>query len=196
MKLLDTQLPALYSESLLQKAWNVPPEYVDRVYNILFCATADLLSSIKSKEKPAAFVINNVGGAFVAAGIVQYFEGEDGNPGNWSLAWTFNEEDIPENATIAYLSNSQTHPYFIATAGSKYSIQFEDAAAITTTMSECMIQLKKWLDENAREGEETTIEADGIFEAKSIVENGVKVFSVTPDGLIKQLIKSDDQIEK
>ena len=176
MKLLETQLPSLYSDAMLQKTWNVAPEYVENVYDILFTGSANLLSSIKSKDRAAALIINNVGGAFVAAAIVQFFEGEDDNPGNWSLAWTFEESDVPEDAIKVYLSDAQIHPYFASTAGSKYSIQFVDSSAVITTLTDAIVYLKKWLDENAKEGEETSIEADGIFEAKITPEYDDEIY--------------------
>ena len=59
-----------------------------------------------------------------------------------------------------------------------------------------MIQLKKWLDENAKEGVEVKIEQDGIFQARVAVENGEKVFAVEADGEVKNLIKDDTADEK
>ena len=48
---------------------------------------------------------------------------------------------------------------------------------------------KKWLDNNAVDGEEVGVEMDGVFQASVAVENGEKVFSIVPDGEIKKIIK-------
>ena len=198
MKLLETQLPALYSQNLHDKyRWDFGPSHLDKIYDILFCGSAELLSNIKSTDRPAALVITALNGTTVAAGIVQYFENEDeSNPGNWSLVWTFNESDIPENAFRVSLSDGQVQPYYIGIATSKYGIQFKDSSAFENLLTEAVIYLKKWLDDNASETEEVSIEQDGVFVARVAVENGEKVFSIEMDGLVKQLIKDDAAIEK
>ena len=58
-----------------------------------------------------------------------------------------------------------------------------------------LVQIKNWLDNNAVEGEEVGVYADGIFQASVVVENGEKIFSIVPDGEIKKLIKDDAAIE-
>lgn len=199
MKLLETQLPALYSQCLHDKyRWDFGPAHLEKIYDILFTASANLLSNIKSKEKPAALVLKAVNGVFIAAGFVQYFENADdaNQPGNWSLAWTFNEEDVPENALICSLGDGQVQPYFISYAGDKFGLQFKDSAAFESLLVESVIYLKKWLDENASETEEVKIELDGVFVGRVAVENGEKVFAIEMDGLVKQLIKDDASIEK
>jgi hypothetical protein len=57
-------------------------------------------------------------------------------------------------------------------------------------------QIHKWLDENAKEGEEVSIELDGTFQARVAIEGGEKVFAIEPAGEIKMLIKDDTAIEK
>ena len=199
MKLLETQLPALYSQSLHDKyRWDFGPAHLEKIYDILFTASANLLSNIKSKEKPAALVLRAVNGVFIAAGFVQFFDNADdaNQPGSWSLAWSFNEEDIPENALICTLGDGQVQPYFISYASDKFGLQFKDSAAFENLLVESVIYLKKWLDENANETEQVTVELDGVFTGRVAVENGEKVFAIDMDGLVKQLIKDDASIEK
>ena len=198
MKLLDSQLPALYSQTLHDKyRWDFGPAHLDKIYDVLFTGSAELLTNIKSTDRPAALVITGLNGVVVAAGIVQYFENEDeSNPGNWSLVWTFDEADIPENAFKVSISDSQVQPYFIGTAASKYGIQFKSSSALENLLTEAVVYLKKWLDDNASESEEVSIEQEGVFTARVAVENGEKVFAIEMDGLIKQLIKDDAAIEK
>ena len=78
MKLLETQLPALYSQNLHDKfRWDFGPQHLEKIYDTLFTGAAELLSNIKSTDRPAALVITSLNGVTVAAGIVQYFENED-----------------------------------------------------------------------------------------------------------------------
>lgn len=198
MKLFETTLPQMYSKALFEeKCFDLAPEHTDKMFDTLFTGTSNLLKSIKSLEKPVAFLIKELNGKMVAAAICQYFKNDDtSQPGNFSLVWTFDESDIPENALITTIEDTKTHSFFIAVAGSKYGIRFKDASCIVNTLGYTMVQLKKWLDENAKEGTIVSVELDGIFQGRVEVQNGVKVFAVEPDGEIKNLIKDDAAIEK
>lgn len=197
MKLLETQLPALFSQHLYDKIqWDFGPSHMGKVFDVMFTGTANMLSEVKTKEKPVAFILKGINGVMVAAGIVQYFENEDeSNPGNWSLRWTFDEADVPADALKIYASDSQIQSYYVGYALNKYGMEFASPSALETLFTEAIAYLKKWLDENASETEELTIEEDGIFVARVGVEDGEKVFSIEMDGLIKQLIKDDASIE-
>lgn len=198
MKLAETNLPQNYSKGLFEEKYmDLDPSHTDKMFNVLFTGAANLLNDNKSMEQPVAFVMRKADKAFIAASIVQFFKNEDDkNPGNWSLVWTFNEADVPENAVVINFEHGLSHSYFIACGGEKYGIQFKSDAMLMDTLSYTMIQLKKWLDENAKDGAEVSIECDGVFQARVKVENGEKVFAVEADGEIKNLIKSDAMIEK
>lgn len=198
MKLFDSTLPQNYSKALFEeKCFDLAPEHTDKMFDVLFTGTANLLKSIKSLEKPIVFIINDLKGNMVAASICQYFKNDDASkPGNFSLVWTFDPADIPEGALITSMDDTKTHSFFIAVAGSKYGIKFKDASCIVNTLGYTMVQLKKWLDENAKEGQIISVELDGVFQGRVEVQNGVKVFAVEPDGEIKNLIKDDAAIEE
>ena len=198
MKLFDTQMPQMYSKALFEeKCTDLAPEHTGKMLDVVFTGTANLLNQAKSKEKPTVFTFRKINGDLIAAAMVRFFENEDtNNPGNWSLVWTFDDADIPEDALTIDLSDSQTHSYFRAVAGEKYGMRFEDTAAMTDCLTYALIHVKKWLDENAKEGAEVSLEFDGFFQARVAIENGEKVFAIEPDGEIKNLIKDDAAIEK
>lgn len=198
MKINETTLPQNYSKALYEeRGFDLAKEHTDKITDILFTGVADTLNELKSKEHPTAFVFQNVSGDFVAGAICQYFENEDPEkPGNWSLVWTFDESDIPANAVVYSLNNEQTHSHFRGVAGDKHGIRFKYPEAIVTMLTYLLQQIYKWLDENAKEGEEVIVEQDGIFQARVAVENGEKVFAIEPAGEVKMLIKDDAAIEK
>lgn len=198
MKLLESTLPSMYSQHLHEKYhWDLGLGHLEKIYDILFSGAAEVLSDIKSTDRPAALIVKNIKGIAIAAGIIQYIPNEDeSKPGNWSLTWTFDEENIPEGTFKVYLSDGQVQPYFTGVASNKYGIQFFDSASLENLFTDSIYFLRKWLDENVTETEEAVIEADGIFNARATVENGEKVFSIEVDGLIKRLIKDDASIEK
>lgn len=182
----------LYNE----KGYDVGETHVEKLYYTLFYGVAHVLKDNKSKEAPTTFTITELSGKPVAAATVEYFEGEGNNPGNWSLVWTFNPDEIPENGVKFDLQNDLTHSYFRSIAGDKYGMRFRDRTAVVALMTYIVEQLYKWLDENAKEGEVVEIELDNIFTAKVEVVDGVKVFAVDPSGEVKTIIKDDSAIEK
>lgn len=198
MKLMESTLPSMYSKGLFEeKCMDLAPEHMDKMLDILFTGVSNILAATKSKDHPVAFIFSKEDKSFIAAGIVQYFDAEDNNDiGNWSINWTFDEADIPENALRLTLADPQTHSYFVAVAGSKYGILYKTDAALCVCLTYALVQLKKWLDENAKEGSEVELEMDGFFKARVAVENGVKVFALAVEGEVKNIIKDDAAIEK
>lgn len=202
MKLFDTSLPQNYSKGLFEeKNYDLSDTHTDKMFDVLFTATAGLLNDIKTKQRPVAFTFNKIDNSFVAGAVCQFFENEDSSkPGNWSLVWTFDENDIPQNGAdtglVLNLKDPQTHSYFRGIAGEKYGMRYKDPACLVTCLTYLLEQLYKWLDENAAENKEVSVEQDGIFQARVAVEGGAKVFAIEPAGEIKMLIKDDAAIEK
>ena len=199
MKFYDTNLPNNYSKGLFEeKGANLAPEHTDKIADVAFTATAMVLNGSKSKEQPVALKFVREDGSMVAAGIAQYFENNDDpdQPGNWNLVFTFDENDIPDNCNIMLMTNPQLHPFFRSVSGDRYHFTFKTPATVIDLPTYFFEQLRKWLDENTKEGEEISIECDGVFQARGAVEGGEKVFSIEPAGEIKMLIKDDAAIEK
>lgn len=196
--IFDTAMPENFSKTLLEEfKFNVPYQVTDMIADVTFSATAEILNNMKSKEHPVAFKIEKLNKTFVAAAIVQYFENEDkSNPGNWSLVFTFNEEDIPENASVVSILDPQVHSYFRAIAIEKHNFQYDVTDAIVILSATFLANVYKWLDENASATEEVAIGHEGIFQARVAIEGGEKVFALEPDGEIKVLIKDDESLQK
>ena len=197
-KLCDTDLPDHFSRRLFkEKNLDLAAEHLYKVYDAAVTGIANLLSHSKSKDRPTASVIRRFDKVFVVGCVVQFFpNSDDSNPGNWSMIWTFNEADIPENALIIEIENGDTHSYIIAVAGDKYGMKYPDDSSFLACNIIAFLELKQWLDENAKENEEVGVEVEGLFQARVAVENGEKVFAIEADGEIKNLIKDDAAIEK
>lgn len=198
MKLFDTTLPQNYSKGLFdEKGYDLSEAHTDKILYTVFTGTSNLLNNAKSKEHPTSFEFTTLDGKVVAVAIVQYFENEDSSkPGNWSLVWSFDEADIPAGTNRIQLKDPQSHSYFRAVAGEKYGIRFNDASCLINLLTYIFEQMRKWLDENAEDGKEVSVEYDAVFQARVAVENGEKVFALEPAGEIKMLIKDDAAIEK
>lgn len=196
MNLFETTLPQNYSKDLFENFnYDLAADHTDKVFYILFNGASEILSTIKSKDRPAAVTFETINNTFVAGALVQLLVDEATNTEKWNLVWTFDESDLPDNTFRVTVKDAQTHPYFRAVAGDKYGMKFTDASCLITLLTDALVQLKKWLDENAAENKEVSIEIEGICQARVAVENGEKVFAIEPDGLVKKLIKDDASIE-
>lgn len=197
IKLLnDTVLPKNFSEGILDEYdLDINPIHCEKLYDVFFTSSAEVLKKCKSEEHPVALKYAVAGSRFVAAYIVEYVEGVD-DAGNWTARWTFDENDITDDIeVIDFSSNSDVLSTFKSISAKKYSLGFVDDSSIVSIMITLADQLHKYLDENAVEGEVVGIKADDIFEAKVSVEDGEKVFDVEPVGEIKAIIKDDASIQ-
>ena len=197
-KLFDTTLPANYSKVLFEeKNLDLAPEHLVKMFDTVFTGSANLLNHAKSLNAPTALIFRDLKQNVVAVSVVQFFPNEDASkPGNWSLIWSFDEKDIPENALKIEFSDPQSHTYFRAVAGEKYGMGFKNVDCLVNCIICSFEQLKKWLDENAAEDKTIGIECDGLFKARVAIESNEKVFALEADGEIKNLIKDDAAIEK
>lgn len=198
MELNNSSLPEMYSKGLLEEFnKNLSPHWTGNVFETLFTGAAKLLGAAKTQDRPVAFVVQKLNKEFAIAAIIQYFEGKDKDKvGNWSLVWTFNESDIPENAERILLTDPRSHTYFISYAGEKFGIRFKSDENLITTLTYVPVCIKKWLDENAKEKEEVTLELKDVFVARVAVENGEKVFAIEATGESTFVAKGDTSIEK
>ena len=195
---MESQIPQNYSTGLYsEKDYDLSADHTNIVVDILFTAVAQCLGDVKDRKFPSAFVFEANNKDFIAAAIVQYFENEDdpSKLGNWSYTWTWYKDDVPANSKIYRTTQPELSSYFRGVSQGKYGMAFQDVAAITEINRYLLVQIKKWLDENAKEGEEVGVEEPGIFQASVVIEEGEKVFSLVPEGEIKKLIKDDSAIE-
>ena len=171
----------------------------ERIYKSFIAATSTYLSRCKvSKEDEAvALVLTDTSGAFKFAGIVEYHENEtDDEPGNWSYVLTFNESDVNAVASKKKLTKllygdeafKKVYDHISFDIG---GIQFEHERYMYDSCLLAVDTLVAILDREAVEGDVVDIVLDGYFVASVAVENGEKVFAITPDGAMKKIIKSD-----
>lgn len=177
----------------------------ERIVKTFFAAISSYLSKRKvSKEDEAvALVLQDTAGNFKFAGIVEYFinaENPD-EPGNWSYTMTLNEEDLTDlekrKAVKKYLVGDDIFRNIMDKVS--YDVGgfvFERDSYIYDTCLLVVDTIVQVLDHEAKEGQVVDIEMPGYFVASVAVENGEKVFSVTPDGHMKALVKSDIDLDE
>lgn len=195
---MKTSLPEMYSKGLydeFSKALNT--EHVPYIFDTLFNGIVISLGYAKQKERPSVFEVDRIDGSFILGAYIQYIESKDKkNPGSWDISWTFNKEDIPESPTVFKITDVSLLSSFRSFGADKYGIVYKSDENIITLMRYAAICLKKWLDENAKEDSEVSIEMDGVFKARVAVENKEKVFSLEVMGETSAKIKEDTTVEK
>ena len=177
----------------------------ERIVKAFFAATAAYLSKVKvsKADEAVALILNDVAGNFKFAGIVEYHENKENpdEPGNWSFTLTFEEktlEILEKNKMVKKLlySSDAFKAVFDKVSYDVAGIQFEHQ---TYMLDACLLvvdTLIQVLDREAKDGEIVDIELVGYFVASVSVEDNEKIFAVTPDGYLKQIIKDDTALDK
>lgn len=196
MKLYETNLPQNYSKGLFEeKNFDLAAEHTDKIAQIVFSAVSDILKVTKNKEYPVAFEFTTLDGRFVAAAIAQCNVNEGGED-DWMVSWTFYEKDIPEGTKRYSFKDPETFTHFRSVAGNAWGIEFKNNECIVTLSTYLLEQIKKWLDENAKEDVVVEVEQPAVFLAQVKVVNGEKEFALIPEGETKSLTKNNAAEEK
>jgi hypothetical protein len=193
---MKTSIPEAVSKALADQSMIFSASYVDILGYVTFAAVGDLLRTIKTLDKPTAFVFRDESNSIIAGAIVRKIEGSDEEhpEGNWNYVWSFDPADFTEDMNITDLSNPANPMYFVKRAGDKYGMEYFNGYLVPmhVTFIKCV---KDWLITNAKEDEETEVELNDIFSARSLIEDGEVVLSIEPIGKFVQLIKDDADLE-
>ena len=177
----------------------------ERIVKAFFASSAAYLSKVKvsKTDEAVALVLTDVAGNFKFAGIVEYHENKDNpdEPGNWSYVMTFDPktlDNIEKSKSLKKLlySSDAFNAIFDKVAYDVAAIQFQHQTYMFDACLLVVDTLLQVLDREAKEGEIVDIELPGYFTASVSVEDGEKVFAVTPDGHMKQIIKDDTALDK
>ena len=171
------------------------PTDVTRIVETVVAGTTDFLAMTKSKEEGTALVFENIKGDVIIAAVVEYNDNEDGEgQGNWNYYWTFDVKDL-EGKRRYQISSTQVHTIIAKRGYELYRIRFATPTLITEYSVIFASLMREFLETNAKDGEEFSVEHEGYFLATSAVEDGVVEKSFLPDGAMKRLIKDDAATE-
>ena len=199
MKFNETSIPQNYSQTLFNRkpVMSVEPEHTHKMYEVLFTSMADFLRLVRANSNKVALAIYDPQENLILAGIVETHENTDEAemPGNLSFVITTDAEDLTD-AKVYTISDQNFLKVAVSTATYLHGIVFSQQAYVIDLFTVAASILLNWLDTNASEKEEKTVELDGYFVASVAVESGEKVFSIVPHGAMKRLIKDDTSLEK
>ena len=185
----------------MEKKYNgfVDPTSAVRMFKSMFIGVTSYLATVKSTKTPVAFTVEDEEGNFIVGAVIEYNEApeeEDDVLGNWMYYWTFNKSDIPENATVYEVKNTQSRKTIIDAVWQHTSGRFEGTESLIQTFIIGFGSLKDCLLDNAIEGDTYELVYPGVFASAVAIEDGEKVLSITPGGLIKKMIKDDAALEQ
>ena len=197
MKFEETSIPQSISVLESGKGFNVDANEVHYLVKTYIAGISDFCALVKTKAQPIAVMVQDLKGNFIFAAVVSYNDADDEDEaaaGNWNYVFTFNKEDIPENATVYQVSNEQVSDTIATRGFDLCRLTFTEAGFCPSLAIDVFNCVKNFLDQNApsTEGEKFDIELDGYFEASVSIENGEKVFSIMPKGEMKSLVKKND----
>ena len=176
----------------------------ERITKSFIASTSAYLSKnkIAKTDEAVALVLQDVSGNFKFAGIVEYHENDENpdEPGNWSYVMTFNEDDLKELEKTKTVKKLKYGDDPFRTVMDKVSydiggIQFQQERYMYDACLLVVDTIVQVLDSEAVPGETVDIDMPGYFKASVSVENDEKIFSITPDGHQKSIIKDDGALE-
>lgn len=195
MKLAESTLVENFIVEAKALGTLLDPTDVLRVVETVVSGTTDFLALVKTKEEGAVLTFNNIKGDMVMAAVVEYNDNEDGEgQGNWNYYWTFNPKDI-EGKKRYDVSATQVHTVIAKRGYEMFRIRFANPGLITDYSVLFASLMREFLETNAKDGQEFTVEHEGYFLATAAVEDGVVEKAFLPDGSMKRLIKDDAATE-
>ena len=200
VEMKDTQVYSNMQTEAATLNWDISLSEAEMIAKTMFNGITDYLNIVKNKDVPAVVMVQDVKGEQIALACVKYDKSEDNesSDGSWEYFWSFDtKNDIPEGATV-YIIDQEPVQRVIAKRGHNMCQMVVGVLNYLSVLCCVTFEIvKDTLDQqDIAEGDEYTIELPGFFEASVSVENGEKVFSITPKEEMKVLIKADeDKVE-
>lgn len=195
-----SSIPELYI-SYIKNNWNMKlsQDNIPDLYRVVFNTITTILKYQRNKNNPhIGFALKNEAGEFRFGAILDYHapEGDEDDTGNWTLSFTFNEEDM--NGLDEVYDNF-SDMFFTAACQEVRSTMYgelHDTPSATRLFVAAIDVLLQQLDALSNSGEDIELTMPGIFMACAGFEDGQKVYSIIPGHNIKQQIKDDKGLSK
>lgn len=184
-----------YSVNMANKRnMNAKTEYSEFVYEVMIASITEVLATKKKKDEPVAFVFRDLKGNFKFGAIVSYEEESSDMPGNWTYSFTFDEKDVADIANQTSINDPDSAIIIRNEANARHGLVFTSNTYCFDVFEEAIDTLLEYLNVNATADDVLEVEFPGYFVASVGIEDGVKVFSMTPSASMKQAIKDDKAV--
>lgn len=199
-KVEQSTLPQSFGVMCGTIGWDVAPEDSMWWFKVAMSGITDYLNTVKNKTTPSVILVQDLKGNKIIFACVQYIPSENEDEeatGSWTYFWSWNTEDIPENATIYTIDQEQVQKVILQRGYDLCKMTVPTLSYISQLSSYMFSLIHDTLDQQAvEEGGTWVLEMDGFFEATVSVQNGEKIYSFEPKGEMKLLIKDDASSEK
>lgn len=201
MKFEETSIPQTLSVLESGKNRDVAPNDVHFLVKTYIAGISDFLNLVKTTSHPCAVIVQDLKGNFIVGAVVSHNDAESEDEalaGNWNYVFTYNKEDIPEDATQYQLSNQEVVDTISKRGFDLCRLTFTEPGFCAELAIDTFDTIKNFLDQNApaAEGEKFDVELDSYFNTSVSIENGEKVFAITPAGEMKAIIKKGTENDK
>jgi hypothetical protein len=194
VKLQDSKFMDDYLSLILDDTYELSATSAYKVFDSIIYGMAKLLSSEKDKNKKVAAVLKNSENEILLSMIVEYNQdSEDEEVNNWLVSMSVNKDDITEDTSVMSQYDSQLQFAIAEAAAKRNHFRYLDSIALVSLSQSFGKTLNNWLDKNANEEEEMSIE-DDLFTASVAVEGDDKIFAITPGANIKKVIAKSEPI--
>lgn len=194
----DSGIANHYANNLMNRyRMEVWEQTCSDIYRVVFSTLADLLKdeSTRNPKSKIAAALYDEKGVFKIGAILTYRapdEDEEEDSGNYYLEMTFDESDIEGIENVFSNHSSPTFDLFAARNMSTIcSAVFKEKRWITILFCTAIDTLREFLDTNASEEEDIDVVMRGVFTASVTVKNGIKIMTIVPGEVIKQIVKND-----
>ena len=173
----------------------VTPTDAVSIIEVIMLAMSDVARDIKTKNNPAAAVIDSLKNEPILSLRIDYEPGTSDNPeGSWEPSYVFGTEDLGENCKLYSVSETKYHGRFVQRA-KQAGFHFNNSSLIFAAILCWAESLVNYLDNNAVEGDEVVVKHPGYFTAKVNVVNGKKVMSLIMEEEVSNIAKGDDELQ-
>ena len=194
-KLNDSTIPQTLNTECYEKLlYNLPKEHVGKVLDVLVYGVTSALSALKKQDKPIGFVFRDKSKEFICAAYVEYQVNEENSnePGSWNYAWTFYEDDLPENMEELNTYRGDMLQFFRTRSSSVYGFYPKTVEIWGDISSTLMRIVASWLQENTTDADTTEITLDNVITFKASVNGDGEIEkSIEVEPEIKSLIKAN-----
>ena len=194
----------IYFESAASKGYALPSgDTGERIMKSWMASSTQFLAknAVAKEDEAVALVLEDVNSNFKFAAVVECHNATEADePGNWSYALILDEDQYKEikeqrQVTEIFYNDDKYKLVFDKACHDVGGISFNCERYMYDALILIIDTLVGILDGMAKEGEQETIVLEGYFEAAVSIENGEKVFSMTPAGEMKSIINSHIGVE-
>lgn len=204
VKFNNSHIPERYTELLNSINYSFSANFTDKIAYLLFAGATKCLRDIKSQERPAIVLFENLNGEGIFGVRCEYSEeSEEGAVGgSWDITVTFDANDwsvekVANNEVLVVrVSDSRAAEFFYNLAQTKYGMRFKTTEYMIRMLIELASMLKQSLidnESNAKENEPYCISIENIADLLVSIEGGKPIIAIELSADIKRLAKGDDE---